>query len=80
VRYSVVVFQAVSFYKKYPRIAEFWRLLVAFFSRIQGHHINMGIFSPIVALGMTANVLLGPVAFFWPDFSRAVPTLMGYCT
>ncbi|OGB80394.1 MAG: hypothetical protein A2496_17190 [Burkholderiales bacterium RIFOXYC12_FULL_60_6] len=40
--------------------------------------INIGIFSPIVALGMTANVLLGPVAFFWPDFSRAVPTLMGY--
>jgi hypothetical protein len=40
----------------------------------------MGIFSPIVALGMTANVLLGPVAFFWPDFARAVPTLMGYCT
>lgn len=40
--------------------------------------INIGIFSPIVALGMTANVLLGPVAFFWPNFSKAVPTLMSY--
>lgn len=40
--------------------------------------INIGIFSPIVALGMTVNVLLGPVAFFWPEFSRAVPMLVAY--
>lgn len=40
--------------------------------------INIGIVSPLVALGMTVNVLLGPVAFFWPDFSRAVPTLVAY--
>jgi hypothetical protein len=39
---------------------------------------NVGIFSPIVALGMTANVLLGPVAFFFPEFSKAVPTLVSY--
>ncbi len=39
---------------------------------------NVGIFSPIVALGMTANVLLGPVAFFFPEFSKAVPMLVGY--
>ncbi len=39
---------------------------------------NVGIFSPIVALGMTANVLLGPVAFFLPEFSKAVPTLVNY--
>lgn len=40
--------------------------------------INVGIFSPVVAFGMTVNVLLGPVAFFFPDFSRAVPVLAGY--
>lgn len=40
--------------------------------------MNVGIFSPIVALGMSVNVLLGPVAFFLPDFSRAVPGLLGY--
>lgn len=39
---------------------------------------NVGIFSPIVALGMTINVLLGPVAFFFPAFSQAVPDLLGY--
>lgn len=40
--------------------------------------MNVGIFSPIVALGMTINVLLGPVAFFFPEFSHAVPDLLGY--
>ncbi len=40
--------------------------------------LNVGIFSPIVALGMTVNVFLGPVAFFLPEFSKAVPTLVGY--
>jgi hypothetical protein len=40
--------------------------------------LNIGIFSPIVALGMTVNVLLGPVAFFFPDFSKDVPTLVEY--
>lgn len=38
--------------------------------------INVGIFSPVVALGMTVNVVLGPVAFFLPDFSAAVPSLL----
>ena len=33
--------------------------------------MNVGIFSPVVALGMTVNVVLGPVAFFLPDFSAA---------
>lgn len=40
--------------------------------------MNVGIFSPIVALGMTVNVVLGPVAFFFPDFSEQVPALLGY--
>ncbi len=40
--------------------------------------INIGIFSPVVAFGMTANVLLGPVSFFLPDFSENVPLLVGY--
>lgn len=40
--------------------------------------LNVGIFSPIVALGMTANVLLGPMAFFFPDFSKDVPALVSY--
>lgn len=40
--------------------------------------LNVGIFSPIVALGMTVNVLLGPVAFFFPDFSRHVPLLVSH--
>lgn len=40
--------------------------------------MNVGIFSPIVALGMTVNVLLGPVAFFFPGFSAKVPALLGY--
>jgi hypothetical protein len=40
--------------------------------------VNVGIFSPLVALGMTINVLLGPVAFFFPGFSHAVPALLGY--
>lgn len=39
---------------------------------------NIGIFSPIVALGMMVNVVLGPVAFFLPDFSSQVPLLVGY--
>lgn len=37
---------------------------------------NVGIFSPVVALGMTINVALGPVAFFFPGFSQAVPSLL----
>lgn len=40
--------------------------------------MNVGIFSPIVAFGMTVNVLLGPVAFFFPGFSQAVPGLLSY--
>lgn len=40
--------------------------------------VNVGIFSPVVALGMTINVLLGPVAFFFPAFSEEVPVLIGY--
>lgn len=40
--------------------------------------INVGIFSPVIALGMTVNVVLGPLAFFLPDFSRAVPELLSY--
>lgn len=40
--------------------------------------INVGIFSPVVALGMTANVVLGPAAFFFPGFSAQVPALLGY--
>jgi uncharacterized protein with PQ loop repeat len=40
--------------------------------------INVGIFSPVVALGMTVNVVIGPVAFFFPDFSWQVPALLGY--
>lgn len=40
--------------------------------------INVGIFSPVVALGMTVNVILGPVAFFFPGFSAQVPALLGY--
>jgi len=39
---------------------------------------NVGIFSPIIALGMTVNVVLGPVAFFFPAFSRAVPSLLDF--
>ena len=35
---------------------------------------STGIFSPMVALGMTVNVVLGPVAFFLPEFSEQVPT------
>lgn len=40
--------------------------------------VNVGIFSPFVALGMTVNVVLGPVAFFFPEFSEAVPTLLSF--
>ncbi len=40
--------------------------------------MNIGIFSPIVALGMMVNVLLGPVAFFFPGFSQEVPALLSY--
>jgi hypothetical protein len=40
--------------------------------------MNVGIFSPVVALGMSVNVLLGPVAFFIPDFAQAVPALLGF--
>lgn len=40
--------------------------------------INVGIFSPVVALGMTINVILGPVAFFFPGFSAQVPALLSY--
>lgn len=40
--------------------------------------INVGIFSPVVALGMTVNVVLGPVAFFFPDFSAQTPALLSY--
>lgn len=40
--------------------------------------INVGIFSPVVALGMTVNVILGPVAFFFPGFSEQVPALLSY--
>lgn len=40
--------------------------------------MNVGIFSPVVALGMTVNVVLGPVAFFFPGFSEQVPSLLSY--
>ncbi|MDP3037305.1 MAG: hypothetical protein Q8N07_06190 [Rhodocyclaceae bacterium] len=40
--------------------------------------MNVGIFSPVVAMGMTVNVVLGPVAFFFPGFSQEVPALVGY--
>lgn len=40
--------------------------------------MNVGIFSPVVALGMTVNVILGPVAFFFPGFSDQVPALLSY--
>lgn len=40
--------------------------------------MNIGIFSPVVALGMTVNVVLGPVAFFFPSFSAQVPALLSY--
>lgn len=40
--------------------------------------INVAIFSPVVALGMTVNVILGPVAFFFPRFSEQVPALLSY--
>lgn len=40
--------------------------------------MNVGIFSPVVALGMTVNVVLGPVAFFFPSFSEQVPALLSY--
>lgn len=40
--------------------------------------MSVGIFSPVVALGMTVNVMLGPVAFFFPDFSEAVPSLLSF--
>lgn len=39
---------------------------------------NTGIFSPMVALGMTVNVVLGPVAFFLPEFSEQVPTWVAF--
>jgi len=73
-------FSSCEILQEIPKNCRVLAAACGLFSRIQGHHINMDIFSSIVALGMTANVLLGPVAFFWPDFSRAVPTLMGYCT
>ena len=40
--------------------------------------MNVGIFSPVVALGMSVNVVLGPVAFFIPDFAEAVPALLSF--
>lgn len=40
--------------------------------------MNVGIFSPVVALGMTVNVVLGPLAFFIPAFSAEVPALLSY--
>lgn len=40
--------------------------------------MNVGIFSPIVALGMTVNVILGPLVFFFPGFSEQVPALLSY--
>lgn len=40
--------------------------------------VNIGIFSPVIALGMTINVLLGPVVFFVPQWSQQVPALLAY--
>jgi voltage-gated anion channel len=39
---------------------------------------NSGIFSPAISLGMTVNVLLGPVAFFLPSASTGVARLATY--
>jgi hypothetical protein len=38
--------------------------------------INIGIFSPIASLSMTANVIWGPLAFFIPQLSSMLQALM----
>lgn len=39
---------------------------------------NSAVFSPVISLGMTVNVLLGPVAFFLPSASTALPSLASW--
>lgn len=36
---------------------------------------NSALFSPVISLGMTVNVMLGPVAFFLPSVAGALPSL-----
>jgi hypothetical protein len=38
--------------------------------------INIGVFSPIASLSMTANVIWGPLAFFLPQLSSILQSLM----
>lgn len=38
--------------------------------------VNIGIFSPIASLSMTANVIWGPLAFFIPQLSSTLQSLM----
>ncbi len=38
--------------------------------------INIGVFSPIASLSMTANIIWGPLAFFLPQLSSILQSLM----
>lgn len=56
--------------------ATWWRSAEGRKAFIADPATNVGIFSPVIAFGMTVNVMLGPVAFFFPAFSGAVPSLL----
>lgn len=45
-------------------------------SFINDPKVNIGIFSPIASLSMTANVIWGPLAFFIPQLSSTLHALM----
>lgn len=47
-----------------------------YYTFINDPKINIGVFSPIASLSMTANVIWGPLAFFMPQFSSILEALM----